>query len=85
MASASSEAPKPITSRGPDDIYVSPSQVRRFALRTGDLVEGQIRAPKDGSATSPFLKSTQSISNRPRRSATALTSTTSRRSIQTGG
>lgn len=33
---------------GPDDIYVSPSQVRRFALRTGDTVEGQIRAPKDG-------------------------------------
>ena len=33
---------------GPDDIYVSPSQVRRFGLRTGDTVEGQIRAPKDG-------------------------------------
>ena len=33
---------------GPDDIYVSPSQVRRFSLRTGDTVEGQIRAPKDG-------------------------------------
>ena len=33
---------------GPDDIYVSPNQVRRFALRTGDTVEGQIRAPKDG-------------------------------------
>jgi transcription termination factor Rho len=33
---------------GPDDIYVSPSQVRRFALRTGDTVEGEIRAPKDG-------------------------------------
>ena len=32
---------------GPDDIYVSPSQVRRFGLRTGDIVEGQIRAPKD--------------------------------------
>ncbi|HOE37056.1 MAG TPA: transcription termination factor Rho [Kiritimatiellia bacterium] len=31
----------------PDDIYVSPSQVRRFALRTGDLVEGEIRSPKD--------------------------------------
>ena len=30
---------------GPDDIYVSPSQVRRFGLRTGDTVEGQIRAP----------------------------------------
>ncbi|MES2607446.1 MAG: transcription termination factor Rho [Pseudomonadota bacterium] len=33
---------------GPDDIYVSPSQVKRFSLRTGDTVEGQIRAPKDG-------------------------------------
>jgi len=32
---------------GPDDIYVSPSQIRRFALRTGDTVEGQIRNPKD--------------------------------------
>ena len=31
----------------PEDIYVSPSQIRRFALRTGDLVEGQIREPKD--------------------------------------
>ena len=33
---------------GPDDIYVSPSHVRRFALRTGDTVEGEIRAPKEG-------------------------------------
>ncbi len=33
---------------GPDDIYVSPSQIRRFSLRTGDTVEGQIRSPKDG-------------------------------------
>jgi len=33
---------------GPDDIYVSPTQVRRFGLRTGDTVEGLIRAPKDG-------------------------------------
>lgn len=33
---------------GPDDIYVSPSQVRKFALKTGDTVEGQIRAPKEG-------------------------------------
>lgn len=33
---------------GPDDIYVSPSQVRRLALRTGDTVEGEIRAPTDG-------------------------------------
>jgi len=33
---------------GPDDIYVSPSQIRKMGLRTGDTVEGQIRAPKDG-------------------------------------
>ncbi len=33
---------------GPDDIYVAPSQVRKFGLRTGDTVEGEIRAPKDG-------------------------------------
>ena len=33
---------------GPDDIYVSPAQIRRFSLRTGDTVEGLIRAPKDG-------------------------------------
>ena len=33
---------------GPDDIYVSPSQIRRFGLRTGDTVEGPVRAPKDG-------------------------------------
>ena len=31
---------------GPDDIYVSPSQIRRFALRTGDTIEGDIRSPK---------------------------------------
>ena len=36
---------------GPDDIYVSPSQVRRFALRTGDTVEGEIRAPRMASVT----------------------------------
>ncbi len=33
---------------GPDDIYVSPQQIRKFGLRTGDTVEGQIRAPKEG-------------------------------------
>ena len=33
---------------GPADIYVSPSQVRRFGLRTGDTVEGEVRAPKEG-------------------------------------
>ena len=33
---------------GPDDIYVSPSQIRRFGLRTGDTVDGGIRAPREG-------------------------------------
>ena len=33
---------------GPDDIYVGPSQIRRFGLRTGDTIEGPVRAPKDG-------------------------------------
>ena len=41
---------------GPDDIYISPSQVRRFALRTGDTVEGQIRAPRDGERYFALLK-----------------------------
>lgn len=41
---------------GPDDIYISPSQVRRFSLRTGDTVEGEIRAPKDGERYFALLK-----------------------------
>jgi transcription termination factor Rho len=41
---------------GPDDIYVSPSQVRRFALRTGDTVDGEIRSPKDGERYFALLK-----------------------------
>jgi transcription termination factor Rho len=41
---------------GPDDIYVSPSQIRRFALRTGDTVEGLIRAPKEGERYFALLK-----------------------------
>jgi transcription termination factor Rho len=41
---------------GPDDIYVSPSQIRRFSLRTGDTVEGQIRSPKDGERYFALLK-----------------------------
>jgi transcription termination factor Rho len=41
---------------GPDDIYVSPSQIRRFSLRTGDTVEGQIRGPKDGERYFALLK-----------------------------
>ena len=41
---------------GPDDIYVSPSQIRRFSLRTGDTVEGQIRPPKDSERYFALLK-----------------------------
>ena len=41
---------------GPDDIYVSPSQIRKFGLRTGDSVEGEIRAPKDQERYFALLK-----------------------------
>jgi transcription termination factor Rho len=41
---------------GPDDIYVSPSQIRRFALRSGDTVEGVIRSPKEGERYFALLK-----------------------------
>ncbi|HKK52548.1 MAG TPA: transcription termination factor Rho, partial [Myxococcota bacterium] len=41
---------------GPDDIYVSPSQIRRFNLRTGDTVEGQVRSPKEGERYFALLK-----------------------------
>ena len=44
---------------GPDDIYVSPSQVRKFGLRNGDTVEGQIRSPKDGERYFALLKINQ--------------------------
>ena len=43
---------------GPDDIYVSPSQIRRFGLRTGDTAEGPIRAPKEGERYFALLKVT---------------------------
>ena len=41
---------------GPDDIYVSPSQIRRFNLRTGDTVDGDIRSPKEGERYFALLK-----------------------------
>jgi transcription termination factor Rho len=44
---------------GPDDIYVSPSQVRRFGLRTGDTVEGEIRSPRDGERYFAMIKVTR--------------------------
>ena len=44
---------------GPDDIYVSPAQVRRLGLRTGDTVEGEIRAPKDGERYFSLVRATR--------------------------
>ena len=44
---------------GPDDIYVSPSQIRRFGLRTGDTVEGPVRAPRDGERYFALLQVTK--------------------------
>ncbi len=41
---------------GPDDIYISPSQIRKFSLRTGDVVSGQIRPPKEGERYFALLK-----------------------------
>jgi len=58
---------------GPDDIYVSPSQIRRFDLRTGDTISGQVRTP---SATSPCSRSRRSTSRRLSSRATRPSSTT---------
>jgi transcription termination factor Rho len=49
---------------GPDDVYVSPSQIRRFSLRTGDTVNGQIRPPKEGERYFALLK-VNSINHEP--------------------
>lgn len=49
---------------GPDDIYVSPSQIRRFSLRTGDTIAGKIRPPKDGERYFALLK-VQHINDEP--------------------
>ncbi len=50
---------------GPDDIYVSPSQIRRFSLRTGDTVAGKIRPPKEGERYFALLKVDQINFDRP--------------------
>src|SRR5688500_9904945 len=44
---------------GPDDIYVSPNQVRKFGLRTGDTIDGEIRGPKDGERYFSLVRVTQ--------------------------
>jgi transcription termination factor Rho len=53
---------------GPDDIYVSPSQIRRFTLRTGDTVSGKIRPPKDGERYFALLKVSEINFDRPENS-----------------
>jgi len=70
---------------GPDDIYVSPSQIRRFDLRTGDTISGQVRPPRTPSATSPCSRSRRSTSRRPSSRATRPSSTTSPRSTRWSG
>jgi len=53
---------------GPDDIYISPSQIRRFNLRTGDSVDGKIRPPKDGERYFALLKIIEVNFNKPENS-----------------
>jgi transcription termination factor Rho len=60
---------------GPDDIYVSPSVVRRFGLRTGDTVEGEIRGPKDGERYFALTRITSINFDDPEASAIASIST----------
>ncbi len=52
---------------GPDDIYVSPSQIRRFNLRTGDTISGKIRPPKDGERYFALLKINQVNFDKPKK------------------
>ena len=56
MALASCALQTVLISQDPNDIYVSPSQVRRFNLRTGDSIAGKIRPPKDGERYFALLK-----------------------------
>ena len=53
---------------GPDDIYVSPSQIRRFSMRTGDTIQGKIRPPKDGERYFALLKVNEVNFDRPENS-----------------
>ena len=59
---------------GPDDIYVSPSQIRRFGLRTGDTIDGHIRSPKDGERYFALLKVNTINFEEPDRKSTRLNS-----------
>ena len=57
---------------GPDDIYVSPSQIRRFNLRTGDTISGKIRPPKDGERYFALLKVDEINFDKPENSRTKI-------------
>ena len=57
---------------GPDDIYVSPSQIRRFNLRTGDTIAGKIRPPKDGERYFAMLKVSEINTDRPENAKTKI-------------
>jgi transcription termination factor Rho len=52
-------APEANYSAGPDDIYISPNQIRRCGLKTGDTIEGHVRAPKPGERYFALIKATQ--------------------------
>ena len=66
---------------GPDDIYVSPTQIRKFALRTGDTIEGQVRGPKDGERYFALVKISTINFENPEKVKHKVTSTISRRFI----
>jgi len=68
---------------GPDDIYVSPSQIKRFDLRTGDTIMGQVRPPKEGERYLALLKVETGRSRR--KQSTASHSTTCGRAIPKRG
>jgi transcription termination factor Rho len=61
---------------GPDDIYVSPSQIRRFNLRTGDTISGKIRPPKEGERYFALLKVDEINFDKPKTPATRSCSKT---------
>ena len=55
---------------GPDDIYVSPSQIRKFDLQTGDTISGQVRPPHEGEKYFALVRSKRSTSSLPKKPAT---------------
>jgi len=70
---------------GPDDIYISPSQIRKFDLRTGDIVSGQIRMPNEGERYLALVKVDAVNFEPPEERVTGSSTTTLRRSIRTKG